>query len=91
VDVWRFLTPYHLYAVGSPGTVPADNALAPSPGIARSAGPSAHDGYEAPPWNPANPLFWFGAVLALTLGGIAAASTSVRVGPVRASVSAGRK
>ena len=39
-------------------------------------------------WHPDNPLFWFGGLLAVTLGLIGAA-TSVRVGPFKASVGAG--
>lgn len=41
------------------------------------------------PWNPASPLFWFGAIAAVTFG-LMAVSTSVRVGPARLSVAAGK-
>jgi hypothetical protein len=45
---------------------------------------------DAQPWNPANPLFWFGALAALTFG-LMAVSTTVRVGPAKASLSLGEK
>lgn len=41
------------------------------------------------PWSPSNPLFWFGAVALVTFG-LAAFSTSVRVGPAKVSLSAGK-
>lgn len=41
------------------------------------------------PWSPSNPLFWFGALAALTLG-LAAVSTTVRVGPANASFTVGK-
>lgn len=44
----------------------------------------------ASPWHPDNPLFWVAGVLALTFG-FAFASTTIRVGPVRASASAGKE
>lgn len=40
--------------------------------------------------DPENPFLWLLGLGALTLG-LVAASTSLRVGPVRASVSAGKK
>ncbi|OJV57952.1 MAG: hypothetical protein BGO38_06940 [Cellulomonas sp. 73-145] len=53
------------------------------------ATPSEGAAAASAPWSPSNPLFWFGALAALTLG-LAAVSTSVRVGPARASVSLGK-
>lgn len=44
---------------------------------------------ESHPWSPASPLFWFGVLAAITLG-LAAVSTSVRVGPVKAGVQLGK-
>lgn len=41
-------------------------------------------------WNPANPLFWVLAIVATTCG-LAAVSTTVRVGPASGSVSVGKK
>jgi len=40
------------------------------------------------PWNPENPLFWFGAIAAVTFG-LMAFSTSVRVGKTTASLNLG--
>ena len=42
----------------------------------------------AQPWNPANPLFWFAGIAAVTFG-LMAVSTSVRVGKTTASVALG--
>ncbi len=41
-----------------------------------------------PMWSPDNPLFWFGVLLAATLGFVGIAG-SVRLGPARARVSIG--
>jgi hypothetical protein len=41
------------------------------------------------PWSPDNPLFWFGGLLLVTFGLIGAATT-VRVGPFKASLGAGK-
>ena len=77
-------------AYGLTGTRPAmaietdDFAM---PGLERSAGPGL-TGEHAPPWHPESPLFWFGMLAAVTLG-LIAASTSVRIGPFRASAAAG--
>jgi hypothetical protein len=54
-----------------------DNALAPSP--AGNAGQ----------FHPDNPMLWLLGIGALTLG-LVAASTHVRVGPITASVAAGK-
>lgn len=40
------------------------------------------------PWSPENPVFWLAAVVAVTAG-LAAFSTSVRVGKASASISLG--
>lgn len=55
-----------------------------------TAVPTPAEGAEAAsqPWNPENPLFWFG-VLAFVTFGLMAVSTTVRVGGARASVSLG--
>jgi len=37
-----------------------------------------------PPWHPSSPLFWMGALIALTFGLIGVA-TEVHVGPLRAA------
>jgi hypothetical protein len=62
------------------------------PGLARSAGPGVAD--DVPLWSTHNPLFWFGVLLAGTLGLIAGSTSfGARVGPIRgrASVSVGKK
>lgn len=53
------------------------------------AGPTASQATEAKHWHPDSPLFWVG-VIALVAFGAAFASTSVRVGPVRANASVGK-
>jgi hypothetical protein len=40
-------------------------------------------------WSPQHPMLWFGAVAGVTLG-LIAVSTHVRVGPFKASASAGK-
>lgn len=52
------------------------------------ASPAEGSAAGAQPWNPSNPLFWFGAIAAVTFG-LMAFSTSVRVGKTTASVSLG--
>jgi hypothetical protein len=51
--------------------------------------PSKEANESAQPWNPANPLFWFAAIAAVTFG-LMAVSTTVRVGPAKGSVSLGK-
>lgn len=41
------------------------------------------------PWHPDSPLFWFGILGAVTFG-LIAASTTIRVGPFKASLGAGK-
>jgi hypothetical protein len=50
------------------------------------AGPQSGAGS---PFSPQNPLFWFGVVAAASVG-LMAYSTSVRVGPISASVGVGK-
>lgn len=68
---------------------------APAPGVAAvssglTAVPSPKEGAASAgqPWNPENPLFWFAGIAAVTFG-LMAFSTNVRVGNVKAGVSAG--
>lgn len=63
----------------TPATSELNTATTPSPAAVA----------EGQPWNPASPLFWLGAIAAVTFG-LMAVSTSVRVGPARVSVSAGK-
>lgn len=77
--------PYNLL-----GAKPAD--MIPGFGIGgnlSAATTSLRDASSGKPWSPDNPLFWFGALLAVTVGLIGAA-TSVRVGPFKAAVAAGK-
>jgi hypothetical protein len=52
------------------------------------ATPTAGAAAEASPLSPENPLFWFGALAAVTFG-LMAFSTSVRVGGTTASLNLG--
>lgn len=72
---------YGLSQGGPVTTTPTELTAVPTP----SEGASA----SAQPWSPSNPLFWFGG-LALVTFGLAAFSTSVRVGKTTASVSVGK-
>jgi hypothetical protein len=65
----------------SPQARPSDSVL-PSAG-----GPSVSDGNH--PLSPNDPLFWVFVIGAVAVG-FMYASTTVRVGPVKASVSAGK-
>lgn len=84
---WDTFDPLHIYGVQPPG---AANGPAPAmPGIERSAGPALLEAAGDRPWHPDSPLFWFGVLTAVTLG-LIGASTSLRVGPFKAAVSAGK-
>jgi hypothetical protein len=71
-------------ALANPATSTASTAATPLPQV---AGPSGID--LSPAWHPDSPMFWLGAILAVAVG-LAYASTTVRVGPVKASASAGK-
>jgi len=76
------LSPYHQVGlVAGPATTTA-TAL-PTVGAISARGEAT-----PPPWSPDNPLFWFGLVLGVTFG-LVGASTSLKVGPFKAAVSAG--
>lgn len=85
-DLWDRMTAENL--IGYTPVLPDNAHTSTMPGIARSAGPSSHA--NEPLFSPDNPLFWFGLLLAGTFG-LVAISTSVRLGPGRASVSIGKK
>ncbi len=78
--------PYNLLGVKPAGMLNA-HQVAPNSSLA-SASASLIEANGARIWHPDNPLFWFGGLLAVTLGLIGAA-TSVRVGPFKASLGAG--
>lgn len=66
----------------APGARPTDSVLP------ASGGPSSSDTNH--PLSPDDPLFWVFVIAAVAVG-FMYASTTVRVGPVSASVSAGKK
>lgn len=83
---WDALNPYNLLGVKPAELVsPSDRSPAPL----TSATGNALDRNGAKPWHPDNPLFWFGALAAVTFGFIGA-STAVRLGPFKAAVKAGQ-
>lgn len=51
--------------------------------------PSAGAAAELDAWSPSNPMLILGVLVAVTFG-LMAVSTTVRVGPVKASASAGK-
>lgn len=77
--------PYHLLGVKPASML---NPAQMGGGNLAAATASAVNANDSKPWHPDNPLFWFGGLLAVTLGLIGAA-TSVRVGPFKASLGAG--
>lgn len=72
---------YGLPMIGDPGARPDT----PLTSIATGNGDSS-----STPWHPDSPLFWLGALAALTFG-FAFLSTTIRIGPARATVSAGKE
>lgn len=82
---WSKLNPFD--QVGLSGAVPASASTSTVPGIGRSAHGTGAD-WDDRQWHPDNPLFWVGAFLAVTLG-LIATSTSIKVGPFKATASAG--
>lgn len=85
-DFWNRLNPFEL--VNMPGGVPPAARTSTTPGIGRSAMPATARDWDDRLWHPDNPLFWAGAFLAVTVG-LIATSTTIRVGPFKASASAG--
>ncbi|MGI8685121.1 MAG: hypothetical protein ACR2MO_08565 [Acidimicrobiales bacterium] len=83
--VWDTLTPFHTLGLGQGQAAPS--GAGEIPGVARSSGPALGD--DGKPWHPDSPLFWFGLIAAATIG-LVAASTQVRLGPLKASLSAGK-
>lgn len=73
---------YGLPSIQDVGATPDATPLA---SIATAAGDDASKA-----WHPDSPLFWLGIIGALTFG-FAFLSTTVRVGPARATVSAGKE
>lgn len=86
MSYWQKMNPFDL--VGLPGGLPAAAQTSTVPGIGRSTVGHGAD-WDDRIWHPDNPMFWVGAVLAVTFG-LIASSTSIRVGPFKASASAGK-
>lgn len=82
---WDMINPT-LLGVKPPAAIAAqDQALQPMPAITASL--ADRNGHK--PWHPDNGLFWFGMLAALTFGLIGATST-VRFGPIRGQLAAGK-
>jgi hypothetical protein len=79
-DTWQALDPMASFATMVPG-VSTDVAA----GGMQSAGVVSVAGRGSPD----NPMFWWGALLAVTLG-LVGASTHLRVGPFKVSASGGK-
>lgn len=82
VDTWAPTSPLEKYGLTDSAPSPATTELT------AVATPRAGAASAAQPWNPDNPLFWFGVIAAATFG-LAAFSTNVRVGNARAGLSIG--
>lgn len=84
---WDHFDAFHALGLKpAAATRPADPlGVTPLDGV---AGPSPMDRLM-PLWHPDNPMFWFAGLLAVTVG-LVAASTQLRIGPVRASLAAGK-
>lgn len=81
------LTPHAHFGL-NPATLGPVSEAAAIPGINQAAGPGLHN--SLPLWSPENPLFWFGLLLAGSVG-LVAVSSSVRVGSARVGGSLGKK
>lgn len=88
IQDWDSVDPYHLYGAMPSGAANGRQGDIADP-LTASAGPSTLEGRSDKPWHPDSPLFWFGVTLAVTLG-LIGASTSIRVGPYKAAISAGK-
>ncbi len=88
IQSWERFDPLHIYGVRPPGAANG-TVVEPMPGMEGNAGPSLLEAAGDRPWHPDSPLFWFGILLATTFG-LIGASTAIRVGPFRASASAGK-
>lgn len=86
MDVSALMGPPAYGYAGSAGAAPAANT--PTSGLDALSTPGVRDGSAAKLYSPENPLFWFAVATALTFG-LAAFSTSVRVGKAGASLTVG--
>jgi hypothetical protein len=90
IPSWSGLNPRTLYGVPPAASVGRPGDALDGPPLAASAGPAVDERHSDKPWHPDSPLFWFGTLLAVTLG-LIGASTSIRVGPFKAAIAAGKK
>ncbi len=84
VNGWDAIDPFHLLGAKSGEMLSAAQPAGAMPTATRSS----LDANSDKPWHPDSPLFWFGALLAVTFG-LIGASTTVRVGPFKAAAAAG--
>lgn len=86
--------PTAAWAVPSPASKYGGSFMTPSPAtkddtpLVQIAGPAPAAKGQTSLWHPNSPLAWVGFILAGAVG-LAAFSTTVRVGPVKASASVG--
>jgi hypothetical protein len=88
IESWDRFDPFHIHGV-MPANVMNGRAGTDAP-LAVTAGPGLAERNTDKPWHPDSPMFWVGILLATTFGMIAA-STSIRVGPFKAAVAAGKQ
>lgn len=86
MDLSELITGDHYGYAGTAGQAPAANT--PTGGLDALTTPSGRTHAAHHLLSPENPLFWFGVATALTFG-LAAFSTSVRVGHAGASLTVG--
>lgn len=84
-DTWGTPTPWEKYGIRAP-----QPATRVDTAMSSIATPAAGDQTAHAPWHHESPLFWF-AVITAGAAGLLFASTSIRVGPVRAGVSLGKE
>lgn len=89
IEGWDKFDPHHLYGVKPASMVGKPSSGGMPSGFDGSIGPSMAEAGTVKPWHPDSPLFWFGMLLATTLG-LIGASTAIRVGPFKAGFTAGK-
>lgn len=82
-ETWHAPSPYSKYGLRDGAATAIDSPLH------AIAGPGVADTLSDKPWSPHSPLFWFGALAAVTFG-LMAVSVTGRAGPVKASVAVGK-
>lgn len=89
IEAWDRMDAWNIHGVKPAAMVGRPGDATDVRPLAQSAGPGLAERNSDKPWHPDSPMFWFGTLLAVTLGFVAA-STSIRVGPFKAAVSAGK-